>query len=221
MPVAELIYALRMAKEEGERFLFEMSIQGFAEFDVDKQTISLTDRLFEYLLNWTGERDYDVIQFISRIGQGSNAQISLLNYDMDIAGVGRIAVSDSQQVNLYPRGGRITMKKDVDFIFDGRINAGLFNYWGQGYSFDYQGFRIDMPQIDSMRFKVREFNPPPGERAALVDVQTVLQDLQGQLLIDQPNNKSSREFYPEYPIFQALNSSFVYYDDRRIHNGIG
>lgn len=220
MPVAELIYALRMAKEEGERFLFEMSIQGFAEFDVDKQTISLTDRLFEYLLNWTGERDYDVIQFISRIGQGSNAQISLLNYDMDIAGVGRIAVSDSQQVNLYPRGGRITMKKDVDFIFDGRINAGLFNYWGQGYSFDYQGFRIDMPQIDSMRFKVREFNPPPGERAALVDVQTVLQDLQGQLLIDQPNNKSSREFYPEYPIFQALNSSFVYYDDRRIHNGI-
>ena len=105
------------------------------------------------------------------------------------------------------------MKKDVDFIFDGRINAGLFNYWGQGYSFDYQGFRIDMPQIDSMRFKVREFNPPPGERAALVDVQTVLQDLQGQLLIDQ--QPTLRNFI-EYPIFQALNSSFVYYDDRRI-----
>ncbi len=220
MPVGELIYALRMAKEEGERFLFEMSIQGFAEFDLDKQTISLTNRLFEYLQNWTGERDYDVIKFISRIGKGSNAQISLLNYEMDIEGVERIAVSDSQQVMLYPRDKRITMKKDLDFIFDGRINAGLFSYWGQGYNFDYQGFRIDMPQIDSMRFKVREFNPPLGERASLVNVQTVLQDLQGQLMIDHPNNKSSKKFYPEYPIFQTLNSSFVYYDDKKIHNGI-
>ena len=91
-------------RESGERFLFEMAIQGFVEFDVDAQTITLTDRLFEYLENWTGKRDYDVIQFVSRIGQGSNAQISLLNYEMDIAGVQRIAVSDSQQVNLYPRG---------------------------------------------------------------------------------------------------------------------
>ena len=220
MPVSDVIYALRMAKEEGERFLFEMSIQGFTEFDVDKQTISLTDKLFDYLQNWTGERDYDVIQFISRIGQGGNAKISLLNYEMDIEGVERIAISDSQQVMLYPRDKKITMKKDLDFIFDGRINAGLFSYWGQGYAFDYQGFRIDMPQIDSMRFKVKEFNPTPGERASLVNVQTVLQDLQGQLMIDHPNNKSSKKFYPEYPIFQSLNSSFVYYDDKKIHNGI-
>ena len=61
---------------------------------------------------------------------------------------------------------------------------------------------IDMPRIDSMRFKVKEFNPPPGERAALVNVQTVLSDLQGRLRIDQAENKSSKEYYPEYPIFE-------------------
>lgn len=220
VPLRELTYALRMDPEGGERFLYEMAIQGFVEFDVDAKTITLTERLFEYLENWTGKRDYDVIQFVSRIDQGSNAQVSLLNYEMDITGVQRIAVSDSQQVNLYPRGGKITMKKGMDFTFEGRINAGLFNYWGQGYTFDYDGFRIDMPKIDSMRFKVREFDPPPGEMAALVDVQTVLSDLQGQLLIDQPDNKSSKEYYPEYPIFQALNNSFVYYDDKKIHDGV-
>ena len=63
MPLRELTYALRMDPESGERFLFEMAIQGFVEFDVDAQTITLTDRLFEYLENWTGKRDYDVIQF--------------------------------------------------------------------------------------------------------------------------------------------------------------
>ena len=150
MPLANLIYALRMPRAQGERFLYEMSIQGFVEFNVDQQTISLNDRLFEYLDNWSGKRDYDVIQFVSRIGKGSNAQISLLNYEMDIAGVSRIAVSDSQQVALYPKGGKITMKEDMDFTFDGVINAGLFNYWGVGYTFDYQEFRVDMPQIDSM-----------------------------------------------------------------------
>ena len=197
-----------------------MAIQGFVDFDVDTQTITLTDRLFEYLKNWQGERDYDVIQFVSRIPQGNNAQVSLLNYEMDIAGISRIAVSDSQQVNLFPRGGKITVQKGMDFKFDGRINAGLFSYWGENHTFDYTSFKVDMPKIDSMRFKVKEFNPTPGERAALVDVQTVLQDLQGQLSIDMPDNKSSRKYYPEYPIFEALNNSYVYYDDRKIHDGV-
>lgn len=220
MPVDELIRALRMPREQGEAFLFQMAILGFAEFDVEDQRYSLNDKLFEYLQNWEGKRDYDVIQFVSRVPDGDNAQISLLNYEMDIAGIGRIAVSDSQQVDLYPRGGRITVQEDMDFLFDGRINAGLFSYWGQSYAFSYDAFKINMPDIDSMRFKVREFNPPPGEQAALVNVQTVLQDLQGELLIDRADNKSSREYYPEYPIFRALNNSYVYYDDPSIHNGV-
>lgn len=220
MPLRDLTYALRMPPEQGERFLFEMAIQGFVEFDVDKQTISLTDRLFEYLENYEGKRDYDVIQFVSRIPSGSNAQVSLLNYEMDIAGIERIAVSDSQQVNIFPRGGKITVKEGMDFRFDGRIQAGLFSYWGINHSFSYDSFKVDMPQIDSMRFKVKEFDPPPGERAALVNVQTVLQDLQGQLLIDKPDNKSSRKYYPEYPIFEALNNSYVYYDHPKIHGGV-
>ena len=219
MPVDDLIRALRMPQEQGEAFLFKMAIMGFAQFDVEQQTYSLSDRLFEYLENWTGKRDYDVIQFVSRVPTGDNAQLSLLNYEMDIAGIGRIAVSDSQQVDIYPSGGQITMREGMNFHFNGRINAGLFSYWGQQYSFSYDAFKIDMPQIDSMRFKVREFNPPPGELAALVNVQTVLQNLQGELLIDQADNKSSREYYPEYPIFRALNNSYVYYDHPSIHDG--
>jgi len=219
-PMKDLIYALRMAPAEGEKFLYEMAIEGFVTFNQDKETISLTDRLFEYLLNWEGKRDYDVIQFVSRVEQGNNAQVSLLNYQMDIAGIGVIAVSDSQQVNLFPKGGLITVNAGMNFNFDGRINAGLFSYWGADYAFIYDQFMIDMPRIDSMRFKVKEFDPAPGSRASLVNVQTVLSDLQGRLLIDQQDNKSSKEYYPEYPIFEALNNSFVYYDHPSIHGGI-
>lgn len=79
VPLKDLIYALRMPLDQGEKFLYEMAIQGFVTFDQDQQTITLTDRLFEYLLNWQGKRDYDVIQFVSRVEQGNNAQVSLLN----------------------------------------------------------------------------------------------------------------------------------------------
>ncbi len=166
-PMKDLIYALRMAPSEGEKFLYEMAIQGFVTLNQDQQTITLKDRLFEYLLNWEGKRDYDVIQFVSRVEQGNNAQVSLLNYQMDIAGIGMIAVSDSQQVNLFPRGGLITVNSGMNFNFDGRINAGLFSYWGANHAFNYDQFMIDMPQIDSMRFKVKEFNPPPGEESSI------------------------------------------------------
>lgn len=220
VPLKDLIYALRMPMDQGEKFLYEMAIQGFVTFDEDQQTITLTDRLFEYLLNWEGKRDYDVIQFVSRVEQGNNAQVSLLNYQMDIAGIGMIAVSDSQQVNLFPKGGLISVNQGMNFNFEGRINAGLFSFWGTEYAFNYDNFMIDMPRIDSMRFKVKEFNSPPGERAALVDVQTVLSDLQGRLFIDSADNKSSREFYPDFPIFEAINNSYVYYDHPRIYNGI-
>jgi len=220
VPMKELIYALRMPLDQGEKFLYEMAIQGFVNFDVENASITLTDRLFEYLSNWEGKRDYDVIQFVSRVEQGNNAQVSLLNFQMDIAGIGMIALSDSQEVNLFPKGGLITVNDSMNFKFDGRINAGLFSYWGTEHSFMYDQFMIDMPSIDSMRFKVKEFSPPPGEQAAFVNVQTVLSDLQGRLLIDQPDNKSSKEYYPEYPVFEAINNSYVYYDHPRIHNGI-
>ena len=42
----------------------------------------------------------------------------------------------------------------------------------------------------------------------------------GELFIDRPNNKSSREHYPRYPIFRSGNDSYVYWDDRRICNGV-
>jgi hypothetical protein len=145
-----------MPLADGENFIYEMAIQGFVFLDEDKNTVVVTDKLFEYLSNWRGKRDYDVIQFISRVEKGYNAQINLINNQMQIAGIGMIAVSDSQQVSLYPNGGLIAVNEDMDFKFDGLINAGLFSFWGSNHEFKYDQFMVDMPKIDSMRFKVKQ-----------------------------------------------------------------
>lgn len=220
MDLKEFIRALRMPYEEGLRFLYQMAILGFVDLDVKGEAVTLHPKMFEYLLNWEGKRDYDVIQFASRIAQGVNAQLSLLNYDLDMAGIGQFSLSDSQQVNIIPSGGKITVREGMNFTFSGRINAGLFSFWGKDYSFSYDRFAIDMEQIDSMRFKVKQFDTPPSERPALVNVQTALQNLRGSLSIDRPNNKSSRKIYPQYPIFRSENDSYVYYDKPEIYGGV-
>ncbi len=214
---------MRMDQIHAERFLLNMSIQGFVNYDPNSKMVSFNDKLFDYINNSENRRDYDVIRFVSEVGRGANAKISLLNDDMEIVGIRAIAVSDSQEVALFPAERKITMHEGMDFDFAGRIQAGRFNYWGQNHFFDYDMFRISMPDIDSMRFAVEEFSDGtrmPGSRPRLVNVKNTLQDINGELLIDKPNNKSGKVQYHDYPIFKSGTGSYVYYDRRSIYDGV-
>ncbi|NVK05069.1 MAG: hypothetical protein HWD92_09605 [Flavobacteriia bacterium] len=221
MPIEMAASMLNMSAASAERFLLLMSIQGFVEYNRFNRTVSFTDKLFDYILNSRGRRDFDVIRFVSTAPTGPNAEVSLLNYDMTIAGIRGIALSDSQEVALFPARQMITVHEGLDFDFDGVVVAGRFTYFAQNNFFDYDMFRISMPDIDSMRFKVPEFNARtlPGTRPRLVQVRNTLQDINGELLIDRPNNKSGKEQYHDYPIFKSGTGSFVYYDKKNIHNG--
>lgn len=221
MPIEMAASMLNMSAASAERFLLLMSIQGFVEYNRFTRTVSFTDKLFDYILNSRGRRDFDVIRFVSTAPTGPNAEVSLLNYDMTIAGIRGIALSDSQEVALFPARQMITVHEGLDFDFDGVVVAGRFTYFAQNNFFDYDMFRISMPDIDSMRFKVPEFNARslPGTRPRLVQVRNTLQDINGELLIDRPNNKSGKEQYHDYPIFKSGTGSYVYYDKKNIHNG--
>ncbi len=210
---------MRMDVQNAHIFMLNMYVMGFVDYDVNSRQAQVSDKTFEYVLNNKKERDYDVIRFVSNLSQGSNARLSLLNYDMEITGIRAIALSDSQQVGLFPTGGKITVHKDLNFDFDGRISAGRFSYWGELFKFNYDQFRINMDEIDSMRFKVESFKENNLGRRELVNVKTVLQGLTGELLIDDPRNKSGAQDLPQYPIFKSAKNSYVYYDKKSIHGG--
>ena len=216
----EMALGLKMDKEATHRVMLQMSVLGFVNYDLASGSITVKDKLFQYIQNERGRRDYDVIRFVSRLTSGANASISLLNYDMDIRGINAIALSDSQQVALFPAGREITVHEGLDFDFDGRITAGRFSFWGRKFFFDYDLFQMNMATIDSMRFKVPSFKPDANGNRRLVDVKNVLQNINGELLIDKPNNKSGRISYTEYPIFRSGKESFVYYDRKEIFDSV-
>jgi hypothetical protein len=220
MSLDEMAKGLHMQKESAHRFMLQMSIGGFVNYDQASENIVVKDKLFDYIQNERGKRDYDVIRFISGLESGANASISLLNFDMDIRGISAIALSDSQEVALYPKQKNITVHEGLNFDFDGRITAGRFSFWGSQFFFDYNNFQMNMPTIDSMRFKVVSFEQDVNGNRWLVDVKNVLQNLTGELLIDKGNNKSGRVRYTEYPIFRSGKDSYVYYDRKSIFNSV-
>jgi hypothetical protein len=197
-----------------------LSKLGFVFYDDQTDLVTVNQKTFDYISASMRQRDYDVIRFISRTEGVSNAELNLFNRDLTISGIPVIFLSDSQNVRLIPEQNSIVMKRDRSFQFDGVVDAGLFQISGKNFFFDYEEFKIDMQQIDSLKISVRtnqynEFGEPILER-----IENAMENMKGSLLIDDPRNKSGLESYPQYPTFTSLESSYIFFDDPYIQNGV-
>lgn len=203
------------SKREYVRFqIVQLTDQGYLMLDSETDTINVNDKLFNAVNAHMGRTDYDIIFFESIIEKRPNATINLENYHMDLEGVGRFRFSDSQYVYVIPTEQKVTMLRNRELVFDGKVRAGRFEFFGKNFRFDYPNFTVDMERIDSMRLFF------PDENNQLKKVNSVLQDITGTLYIDNPNNKSGRKDFPEYPIFKATKSSRVFYDYPYIYDGV-
>jgi hypothetical protein len=219
----DLAKEMRMPDSEIRSLLIRLSNEGFVTYDANDDKITVKDKLYYYLLANTGKTDYDVIQFESIISAQSNASINLLNFEMTLRGLAPIILSDSQNVVLYPKDQEIKLHKDRDFDFAGRVHAGRFDFYGKSFSFDYHNFKINLDNVDSLRLKVESEDPSEVDeygRRKLLSVKSVLENITGDLLVDFQGNKSGKQDYPNYPIFNSKKDSYVNYDKASIQNGV-
>lgn len=210
---------MRMSLPAVHKYLLGLAFDGFISYDLETDIVTVLEKLNHYLRASVGNKDYDVIGFISN-AETQNAELSLLTKELKMFGVTQIFLSDSQDVVVFPKGGEINLKKDRNFTFDGQVNAGLFHFYGTNFEFSYQNFKIDLNNVDRLQMHVKsttEFDKY-GE-AILIPVQTPLSNVVGDLLIDKPFNKSGVKPTPEYPIFNSKKESYAYYDNPNIQNG--
>lgn len=212
---------LRLSESAAKTVLLKYTLMGFCRYDLERDLVTLTDRLYDYILNAVQKKDYDVIQFISQVDKNSNATLSLLNFDLQTRGVKEVFLSDSQDVVIYPANSEIVLKKDRNFNFNGLVKAGRLSFFGKDYDFIYEIFKINLTKVDSLRLKVPSFEKDEnGKPIRNVNVKTVIRDIVGELYVDHPTNKSGAiHKFPKYPIFKSLKESFVYYDNKGIGNG--
>lgn len=225
----EVIYTEDLAKDmrlpptEVRMMLIDFSNQGFVAYDSKNDRAVIKDRLGYYLLANSGKTDYDVIRFESVISQLPNASLNLLNFEFTLRGMAPIILSDSQNVVIFPANQEIHLQKNRDFTFAGRVKAGRFDFFGKQFSFDYQNFKINLDNVDSLRLKVESDEPSDVDQYGnrrLVAVRSVLENINGDLLIDYQGNKSGLHDYPQYPVFNSKKDSYVYYDKDWIQQGV-
>lgn len=219
----DLAKHMKLPTSEVRTMLINLSNDGFVAYDATEDNAVVKDRLYYYLLANTGKTDYDVIQFESIIEAKPNASINLLNFEITLRGLAPIILSDSQNVVIFPQNQEIKLHKDRDFSFAGRVHAGRFDFYGKLFSFDYQNFKVNLENVDSLLLKVESENPSEQDdfgRRKLVSVRSVLENITGDLLIDFQGNKSGTHEYPNYPIFNSKKDSYVNYDKPFIQEGV-
>ncbi|MCO6501410.1 MAG: hypothetical protein J5I47_13700 [Vicingus serpentipes] len=216
----ELAEATRFSFTQLESMLLDLSNKGFVLYNYDDKTFQVKDRLIDWVNASGGNVDYDVIGFYSKIKGESNATLSLLNYDLKIRGVNSINVSDSQEVIIYPAKQEIILKKNRDFDFSGVVQAGRFDIMGSNFAFKYDEFKVDMPNVDSLRIYAETGQYDQENRPIIKPVKTVIEKINGDLLIDRGDNKSGVKSAHEYPILNSYRDSYVFYNRGSIQGGV-
>jgi len=216
-PVNEYARYLRQDVGSVIAQLLSFSFYGFLSYDGDNGTVTLYDRLYHYITAYTGRSDFDVMQILS--DAPVNASLNMNNFDLRLSGVEQIPLSREKNVIIHPHEQEVVLKKNRDMYFHGRIESGLFDFYGKEFFFDYDLFKIDLVNTDSMSFRVRSHTPDSQGRYTYHRVQTVLEGINGELLVDHPRNKSGQMPYPRYPIFNSNNESYMFYDRESVHDG--
>ncbi len=209
---------MKKPEDQASNLLFNLAEKGFVAYDVKNRKAIIQNRLYDFLKAKAGLKDHDVIQYKSETKGKSSASLDLKDFNLYIRGVKEIFLSDSQKVQIMPYKNEIIMKKNRDFLFSGNVKGGLFDFGAGDCEFQYDQFKLNMPEIDSMSFFVKNPKPDKKNPDKLIKVKSVLANLSGDVRIDNPENKSGNISYPEYPIFRNINEAYVYYEDSLIMN---
>lgn len=218
---AEMASHFKDDRTQIRQMLMRLSILGLLRYDVDKDQAEVSDKFFNWVNARARKQDYDVIEFNSEVaGSAPNASLSLLDYNLKLFGVPKVALSDSQSVYVYPRNEELVMKENMDFNFDGRIAAGRFVIFGKKFDFFYDKFKMELENVDSVRIRVPSKTVNEKGQKPLVNVKTVIEGVKGTLEIDRPDNKSGLKGIAKYPIFTSKQPSYTYYQRGSIEGNV-
>lgn len=218
-PVADVASFMGYVTEELVPTLYEMTTMGLIFYDSEAGTVTVKQKLKDFIDARVKKKDYDPIVFESDIKGKSNATLNLTNNDLVIRGVKRVTLSDSQYVRVYPFNQEVVVKKNRDFVFSGVVNAGSTEFFGNNLSYEYADNKINLPLADSMRLRVFPWGSK-GDRPQ-VRVTSVIRNVRGTIFVDQKDNKAgNKKGNNTYPILDCIKETYVYYNKKSTYNGV-
>lgn len=197
--------------------ILQLEEQGYLSYDAENKVAYPNERMYHALDVLMFNSDYDIIKIESvTTNDQPNMELDVTNFDLIVNGVTQIILSNAKNVNIVPYDNKIVVKKGMDIDFSGVMMAGLFEFYTHDGTFNYNNFAIDLPEVDSVAFYVKKRGKEmTGTMLDYVRVKNVITDVSGVVYVDKTNNKSGKEDYPEYPIFDCKKESHVEFRDSR------
>lgn len=146
--------------------------------------------------------------------------INLTTLDMNLAGVDRVILSDKQNTMVFPDQAKIIVKKNRDFEFSGWVNAGKLEVNTVNASYGYDANKIYLIKTKESLFRVRPLKPEHGTSG--VPMQSSITGMEGEILVDLPNNRSGNKvdtITATFPQVVVKNSTKVYYAYENLYRG--
>ncbi|MEN8122344.1 MAG: hypothetical protein ABFS35_18505, partial [Bacteroidota bacterium] len=194
------------------RLMIILAKKGFIQYNRSAQVAYAEQKLFDYVQSKFRTKDYDQIEIVSEPPKGNNAILNLNDMIMTIYGVKPFALSNNRRVGIIAKNGEIRVKEDMEIDFDGKLQAGLARLYGEGLTFNYDDFIVDLDQIDSLKLIYQSEDKNEDSLYEYAPVLSVIENVTGTLQIDDSENKAGNITYPNYPIFESLDTSYVFYD---------
>ncbi len=204
--------------------------RGLIEYDGQTGQITLKRKAYHYVLSKAKRVDFDDIFMPSVSSKLPNATLKLNDKELVVRGIDQFHISDQLNVYIKPSNKEVTLLGNRNFRFDGTLYSGNFEFVGKNFTFNYDSFLVNLPQIDSISFYLAD------EKGNRRKVNNTLQSAEqneafnetmregfkktsGTLYVNMPDNKSARRFYPNYPKFDAENGAIVYFDGQNVLDG--
>lgn len=165
-----------------------------------------------------GMIDFDDIFMPSAAPGGKSITMKLDKKEMDVYGVDsvilKVSYQDTMLLRIKPVPDKpITVRENRSMKFDGKVIAKAFIYSGKDFEYSYEDHTVEMPQIDSISFRV-------VTDSGLVMLPNNIKSTAGFLYVDIPNNKSNLRYFPDYPAFKTTKQSKVTFAGREIMDGV-
>ncbi len=208
----------RFSTDNIKSLLFDLVAKGFVDYNIDKNEVTLLNKLFHYTDASAEKVDFDVLNIISET-DATNAILNIATKQYEVTGVKNIEFSRKQKVAAKPYKGYVQLHKERSVFFDGKLFAGFGILDGSDFTFEYDKFQVRM---DSIRYL--DLYVPTGaeDENGVKEAQSLssrIEKTNGYLQIDAPSNKSGMEDLENFPSLHTKGPSYVFYDYKDNHNG--
>jgi hypothetical protein len=227
--VDDLAKKYKLSENALKSAMQHMDQTGFITYNKGTGEINIKPKLFHYVKAYSGKKDYDDIIIKSKIDTASNAVYDMKEKTLLIRGVKELYLSDPLNVRIEPDSSEILLTGDRNFVFDGRIIAGNFEYIGRDYEFEYDSFLVRLGHVDSIKLYIKKKTKSGRTSKTALDntlspgggsVSADVSGGSGTLYINRPDNKSGKEKLASYPQFDAGIGAVVRFNRKEILNGI-